>query len=338
MGAAESKPEVGTSNSNQDRYDREGRKNKKKSPSAGTTALAVGAAVGTVLLGVAWGVSRYRSKDSDEGVDDRMHYHHAAESDMGNYFKTLREYEISERMKAIGDLVQLHSPHFICFQEFTPTIFNIFRGSSWWSDYYCSMSTEEASNRQYFCILLSKFPPVKTITAPLGMGRELCVTETKIGTNKSLVVATSHLKSRFPNPNDPDSLYHQYTKQRLLQAKEALAILENYPNVIFGGDMNWDEKKDGEFPLLEGWVDAWTELRGEEVGHTFDTGSNKMLKGRPLVQMRFDRILCNLKDFELDDIEIIGKEAIPDASYKWNKKKLPVLPSDHYGLLLTICN
>ncbi|KAF5199538.1 endonuclease/exonuclease/phosphatase family protein [Thalictrum thalictroides] len=173
MGAAESKPEEEGTNNNQDRYydpEREGGSNKNESSSS-CTVFAVGAAVGTALLGVAWSVSRYRSKDFDERVDN--HYFHAesfktipvANSYSQEQKSTLKilsynvcsreDYPIHERMKAIGDLVQLHTPHFICFQEITPAIFNIFQGSSWWNDYYCSMSTEEASNKQYFCILVN---------------------------------------------------------------------------------------------------------------------------------------------------------------------------------------
>ncbi|KAF9593983.1 hypothetical protein IFM89_026654 [Coptis chinensis] len=149
------------------------------------------------------------------------------------------------------------------------------------------------------------FCPVDVISAPLGdskMGK-LSGTETKVGSNKSLVVATSHLKSRCADPNDPNSQYHQFKRKRLLQAKEALTIFQKYPNVIFCGVMNWEEKKDDEFPFPESLIDG----------------------------MRFDQILCYFKGFRLDNIEIIGKDRIPDVSYQKNKKMLPVLPSDHYG-------
>ncbi|KAF9624433.1 hypothetical protein IFM89_011441 [Coptis chinensis] len=291
MGAAESRQGRGI---DQDHDDQEKKKGESSTGSGSGTALAVGAAVGTALLAVAWGVSRYRSNDSDDR--DQV--------PITNYFQDLPDVEIQKRMKAIGELVQLHSPHFICFQ-------------------------------------LSTFRPVDVISAPLGnskLGRELSVTETKVGSNKSLVVATSHLKSSCADPNDPNSQYHQFKRERLLQAKEALTILQKYLNVIFCGDMSWNEKKDGEFPLPDGWVDAWTKLKGEEKGYTFDTKSNEMLNGNyPHFRMRSDRILCNLKGFRLDNIEIIGKDRIPDLSYQRNKKMLPVLPSDHYGLLLTIC-
>ncbi|KAM7525240.1 hypothetical protein LguiA_015142 [Lonicera macranthoides] len=46
-------------------------------------------------------------------------------------------------------------------------------------------------------------------------------------------------------------------------------------------------------------------------------------------------VLC---DFRLSGIEMVGLEAIPGLFYfKVKKLMLPVFPSDHFGLLLTIC-
>lgn len=87
--------------------------------------------------------------------------------------------EMHKRMKALGDLIQLHSPELICFQaislsiipshlvsfvhlayghfalqEVTPNIYDIFCHSSWWKVYHCSVSTEMANSRPYFCMLV----------------------------------------------------------------------------------------------------------------------------------------------------------------------------------------
>lgn len=110
--------------------------------------------------------------------------------DTGKAFKILsynvwfrEDLELHKRMKAIGDLVQFHSPDFICFQvsifmltififdeifnlcgfvyfgpllpqEVTPNIYDIFKGSAWWSVYCCSVSSEMAYSRPYFCMLV----------------------------------------------------------------------------------------------------------------------------------------------------------------------------------------
>lgn len=171
------------------------------------------------------------------------------------------------------------------------------------------------------------------------MGRELCIAE--VEAEKSVVIATSHLESPCPSPPKWDQMY---SKERVDQAKEVIDLLSQNPNVIFSGDMNWDEKRDGEFPLQEGWIDAWKQLRAEESGWTYDTKLNKMLTGNRSLQKRLDRFMCKMRDFKVNEIEMIGMEPIPGLSYSKEKKVgkekktlvLPVLPSDHYGLLVTV--
>ncbi|KAJ7967710.1 tyrosyl-DNA phosphodiesterase 2 [Quillaja saponaria] len=254
--------------------------------------------------------------------------------------------EVHMRMKAIGDLIQLHSPDFICFQEVTPNIYAIFRQSSWWKTYNCTISKEMADRRAYFCMVLSKLPVKSFSTKPFRnsmMGRELSAAEVEVFNGKPLVIATSHLESPCPAPPKWDQMY---SKERVEQAKEAINFLKKNPNVIFGGDMNWNDKLDGQFPLEDGWVDPWAQIMPGESGWTYDTKSNEMLSGNRTLQKRLDRFSCHLRDFKISGIEMIGMDPIPGLSYVKEKKVrketknlvLPVLPSDHYGLLLTIAN
>jgi tyrosyl-DNA phosphodiesterase 2 len=54
--------------------------------------------------------------------------------------------------------------------------------------------------------------------------------------------------------------------------------------------------------------------------------------------------VCKLPDFKVESVEMVGEEAIPGVTYVKEKKArreirqlvLPVLPSDHFGLVLTI--
>ncbi|WCJ20186.1 endonuclease/exonuclease/phosphatase family protein [Euphorbia peplus] len=270
---------------------------------------------------------------------------------VSNSFKILsynvwfrEDLELQKRMKAIGDLIQLHSPEVICFQEVTPNIYDIFQRSGWWKTYSCSVSDELKDSRPYFCMLLSKVPvkSFKTMSFENSiMGRELCISELELLPNKPMVIATSHLESPCPAPPTWNQMF---SKERVEQAKKATNFLKQNQNVIFCGDMNWDDKLDGNFPLPEGWTDAWGELKPGDNGWTYDTKSNLMLSGNRNLQKRLDRFVCNLKDFRIDQIDMIGKEAIPGLSHVKEKKvrqeikrlELPVLPSDHYGLLLTI--
>ncbi|KAL5578827.1 hypothetical protein UlMin_011269 [Ulmus minor] len=252
--------------------------------------------------------------------------------------------ELHRRMKALGELIELHSPDIMCFQEVTPNIYEIFQKSSWWKVYACSVSKEMTFSRPYFCMQLSKLPVKSFSCEPFGnsiMGRELCVAEIEVKKDKPLVVATSHLESPCPGPPTWDQMF---SKERVEQAKEAINILKKNQNVIFGGDMNWDDKLDGKFPFPDGWIDAWAELKPGENGWTYDTKSNKMLSGNRALQKRLDRFICQFHDFKICGIEMIGMEAIPGLSHIKEKKvkkeikklELPVLPSDHYGLLLSI--
>ncbi|KAF2320097.1 hypothetical protein GH714_023432 [Hevea brasiliensis] len=173
------------------------------------------------------------------------------------------------------------------------------------------------------------------------MGRELCIVELEVQPNKHLVVDTCHLESPCPAPPTWDQMF---SKERVDQAKEAINVLMKNANVIFGGDMNWDNKLDGHFPSPDGWIDAWAELIPGEDGWTYDTKSNQMLSGNRTLQKRLDRFICNLHDFRISKIDMIGTEAMPGLSHIKEKKvrkevkmlELPVFPSDHYGLLLTI--
>ena len=99
------------------------------------------------------------------------------------------------------------------------------------------------------------------------MGRELCIS--KVGDivgSRGLLVATTHLESPCPSPPTWDQMF---SEERIAQANQAFRALEGHPNVVFCGDMNWDDKLDGEPPLPQGWCDAWLALRPNEVCNVF---------------------------------------------------------------------
>lgn len=251
--------------------------------------------------------------------------------------------ELLARMSAIGAIILEHKPHLICLQEVTPNIYNIFQCSAWWQDYRCSVSPDLASKRAYFCIQLSRISSIEFVRNPYHntvMGRELCIAKVDLAGGKQLVVATTHLESPCPAPPTWNQMF---SSERVSQAKEAFNRLKNYRNVVFGGDMNWDDKQDGNPPLPDGWCDAWMNLRPGEEGLTYDSKENPMLSGSRL-RKRLDRLYCVLQDFKLESIERVGTTPIPGVSFQKERKvkkevqkmTLPVLPSDHFGLLLKI--
>ncbi|GLJ40442.1 hypothetical protein SUGI_0833190 [Cryptomeria japonica] len=250
--------------------------------------------------------------------------------------------EVHARMNELGNLIEQHQPHIICFQEVTPIIYEIFRHSNWWTKYQCSISLQSAKMRAYFCIQLSRLPVINFQRSPFRnsiMGRELCRADVDTSGSKQLVIATSHLESPCPAPPKWDQMY---SAERIFQAKESFNVLKNLPNVIFAGDMNWDDRLDGEPPLPDGWYDVWVKFRPGKDGWTYDTKSNKMLTGNRVLRKRLDRIFCHLQDFEVESIDMVGTEPIPGLFHTKEKKTrkqsqiltLPVLPSDHYVSIL----
>ncbi|KAF6986019.1 hypothetical protein CFC21_003816 [Triticum aestivum] len=259
--------------------------------------------------------------------------------------------ELHSRIPAIGDIIQHHSPDLICLQEVTPEIYGLLEKSDWWAEYKCFMPREMAyyieaekvrSNmvrpfmkkkrnmRSYFCMQMSKLPVDSFRGVPFSnsaMGREL-----------SMANGTSHLES--PRREAPWWDHNMSRNKRAAQAKESLMLLggRGSRNVIFCGDMNWDDKIDGPFPLPDGWVDAWAELKPGEGGWTYDTVANAMLsKGYKKLQLRLDRFVCKLPDFEVQKVKEFSHKSKSgkkfSGTWEW---MLPVLPSDHFGLVLTI--
>ena len=112
---------------------------------------------------------------------------------------------------------------------------------------------------------LSKLPVVSFKQTPFRnsvMGRELCLAELRAGNGEKLLVATTHLESPCPAPPTWNQMF---SAERVVQAKEAMTILGDSQNAIFGGDMNWDDKQDGPPPLPSGWFDAWQQLHPGQV-------------------------------------------------------------------------
>lgn len=66
-----------------------------------------------------------------------------------------------------------------------------------------------------------------------------------------------------------------------------------------------------------------------------------MLSANWKLQKRLDRFLVSLRDLKVESINMVGTERIPEVTYMKQRKgkpdlELPVLPSDHFGLLLTM--
>jgi len=245
-----------------------------------------------------------------------------------------------ERLEALGAVITECDPHVLCLQEVTPQALFVLRDQEWWEKYSVGPSPPL---QDYFSLMLFK----RTVSGPLvkrekypfrnsRMGRYLdVVSYMRDPTSKaSLAVGSSHLES-YINPRETSA------EERRVQIAECFSWLNKHGNAVFMGDTNWDDK-DGDVPMPEGWCDAWLELRPGDPGYTYDAKSNEMLRG--YLRKRLDRAFVKLKDFDLKRIEMVGTKPIPGVTYRKtvsNRGKseiveLPVVPSDHFGLLLTL--
>jgi len=242
---------------------------------------------------------------------------------------------LQARVKGISDQIMAASPDVICLQEMTPLIHVLLSQEPWWPRYSALPGPAEVEAAgSYFTMLLWRRDRADmdvggNASIPFGnsrMGRDLKAVNLRIG-GLSLRVATSHLES-------PTGRNQLYSEPRVAQFMEATAVLDkSAQDVVFIGDMNWNEENDGPPRLPSGWCDAWTVLHPGDPGYTYDAQSNAMLrKYKNPLRLRLDRAFCKLQRWDLEDLRIVGRQAIGAARFEGR----PVLPSDHFGLVLKL--
>ncbi|GMH32624.1 hypothetical protein BSKO_00458 [Bryopsis sp. KO-2023] len=241
---------------------------------------------------------------------------------------------VRDRMKAIGEVIQSHGyPHFICFQEATHLIVELFKDSDWWDRY--SASEVPAAVRYFTMVLVRKDIPITNrMELPFEnsvMARGLLAARVTVGGSRFMVV-TTHLES--PNQG------MMYSRVRIEQCRQSIELLNEFKGpVIFTGDMNW-QSKDGLMPLLDGWSDVWKSLYPEEDGFTFDPKTNTMLSDKKHDGRRLDRVLAKLEEgWSPLKAEIVGNRPIEGVKVPiWSHGKTSLqqaFPSDHFGVLVT---
>ena len=112
--------------------------------------------------------------------------------------------------------------------------------------------------------------------------------------------------------------------------KQLLPLCPSSPLLL----QNWGPV-DGPPPLPGGWSDAWTHLHPGEAGLTYDPKSNPMLRQyKTPLRRRLDRVFVRLRHWRLHAMEMLGQDALPGGGLRFEGR--PVLPSDHFGLLLEL--
>uniref|UniRef100_M8CCU4 Uncharacterized protein n=1 Tax=Aegilops tauschii TaxID=37682 RepID=M8CCU4_AEGTA len=158
---------------------------------------------------------------------------------------------------------------------------------------------------------------------------------------KPIRIATTQLEPPCP----PESVR---CMERYTQAEHSMAALSSAENVVFGGDMSWDDNMDLPFPLPAGWGDAWTELRSlNQYSWTYNSFWAEKIGEfngyrAPVSEMkkRSDRFVCKLQDYTLKAIDLIEDKGLGICYVKKYKRidleKVELMRSCHRGLVLTI--
>eukprot|EP00658_Telonema_sp_P-2_P083256 TRINITY_DN8968_c0_g2_i3.p1 TRINITY_DN8968_c0_g2~~TRINITY_DN8968_c0_g2_i3.p1 ORF type:complete len:423 (-),score=84.54 TRINITY_DN8968_c0_g2_i3:123-1391(-) len=251
--------------------------------------------------------------------------------------------EQQSRVKGLAGVIASCAPDFIALQEVTPTLFYLLATNlgGFLDDYHCSQPPLGAP---YFTMLLARKRFVASPTEfrrqsfpGSQQGRDLVSLRCDLGGGIKLAVATSHLESALP-PYKGVALGGGVRKLQLAHSSDWLPA---GGDVIFGGDMNWDDGGEEGAPLLateQSWTDAWTKLHPQEPGYTLDSSTNKMLGFyKRTLKKRLDRVFCREEAYLVASIRMVGTEALGPTfqrKVKGEMKTLPLYPSDHYGLVV----
>lgn len=229
-----------------------------------------------------------------------------------------------ERMEALGEVVQHLKPDIMSFQEVTLANLAVLKQQSWFSKYHLIPQNAAKITRKSFVVILSVYPVGSWFIYTYKNSprkRILVVAETENVALSSVrfVIAGTHLAHAGNR-----------TRLRELQLKEAFRRLSDYGNVCVMGDLNIEDKVDGDIILPSPWVDGWLSLPGnsDKNGLTWDrsktpfTSVLKRAVNATSYRARLDRVLCKLKDFKVKEMKVVGDKLT----------KSGILPSDHFGL------
>ncbi|GJN32421.1 hypothetical protein PR202_gb20930 [Eleusine coracana subsp. coracana] len=130
---------------------------------------------------------------------------------------------VYKRMQAIGASVGYHKPDVIFFQV----------------------------KHRIDSYSLTNFARWKFANSPTGRSYLKAEIYPEPQATKPIRIARTQLE--FANPPAP-----MWCLERYVQAEHAVTFLNSAENVVFGGDMCWRDDTDRPFPLLAGWIDAWS--------------------------------------------------------------------------------
>jgi len=238
--------------------------------------------------------------------------------------------KMRERMGTLGEIVEDLEPDLVTFQEVTRNNLPILQEQHWFSRYHLILPDVAKQERPEIAIL-SSYPVEKWKVHPFKYSdfprqRRIVVAETissSASARAKFVIAATHLIHSGFN-----------TELREEQLKESIKIISAYDNVCVMGDLNIEDKVDGDIILPSPWIDAWLSIPGNtnNNGYTWDRSKTPFISvlkksvNATSYQARLDRVLCKLSDFKVKDMRIVGDKVT----------KSGILASDHFGLFTVL--
>ena len=237
--------------------------------------------------------------------------------------------KMRERIVALGQIVDDLEPDILVFQEVTLENLIVLKEQRWFARYRLIPPDVTVQGTISLEIILIMYPAVQKwyisrfVNSPRK--RKLVVAETKhiIPSQVQFVIAGTHFVHAGEN-----------TILRELQLQESLKVLSPYENVCVMGDLNIEDKVDGDIVLPSPWIDAWLSLPGntDSNGLTWDRSKTpfasvlKRTVNATSYKARLDRVLCKLSDFKVKEMRVVGDKLT----------KSGILPSDHFGVFTVL--
>jgi len=227
----------------------------------------------------------------------------------------------SPRIDALLKLLDQSDADIIALQEVTPWFLNRLQNADWTRPYNFTENNGIPAAPGALHIM-AKFSIENTRYKPLPsrQGRGVLVVHLRVR-GRRLAVATVHLDS--------------FLKSGPIRAKQldiVWQLLDDADDAILIGDYNFG---DGEQPdtthLNPHYTDAWTTLRPNERGYTWNMEKNLAAKTTAFdgeKSRRLDRVMIRSDHWKPTSIQIIGDTPLSGTQNRF--------PSDHFGLLTRI--
>lgn len=213
----------------------------------------------------------------------------------------------------------------------------------------------QTSIAPYYCCLASKSTLVGVETVPFPgsrMGRGLLVARAAWPGVGDVLFGVAHLESFVGR--EVDAAVRAERRAQVARAAatlEAKAAAHGCAAAVLLGDFNWDDGKDGDAVAAAGaaWRDAWRDRGSPKASEfTYDGRANGMLKHG--FKHRFDRVFVldrEVKRQTLDAADacavattgfrLVGTAQVGTRTIQHEKKgTLPMFPSDHFGVEVTL--